>query len=225
MSDALDQDEPAAVGAPGRRRRNSLNREVIVRTAMDAFRGSDLGTLTFQALGRHLSAHPTAIYRHFRDKDELLRAAADWLLAGALDGLVLTGSWPDDVRALVLHVRRRYLEHPGVVVLIATASGPLQGEATATEQVLALLRSGGLDRAEAARAFEVLQDYLISLTAADAAALHESADPWREAFADLPTDEFPNLVASNDLLYVDREARFRFGLDLLVDALDRRRQS
>jgi AcrR family transcriptional regulator len=202
-----------------------LSRDALVATTIRIADAEGAAAVTMRRLGAELGVDATAFYRHFRDKDELLRAAAEWLLAGALDGLELTGTWPDDVRNLVLHVRRRYLEHPGVVVLVATASGPLQGEAAATEQVLALLRSGGLDRAEAARAFEVIQDYLISLTVTDAAALHESTDPWREAFAGLPKDEFPNLVASNDLLYVDREARFRYGLDLLIDALDRRRRS
>ena len=202
-----------------------LSRDALVAATIRIADAEGAGAVTMRRLGAELGVDATAFYRHFRDKDELLRAAADWLLAGALDGLEPTGSWPDDVRNLVLHVRRRYLEHPGVVVLIATASGPLQGEAAATEQVLALLRSGGLDRAEAARAFEVLQDYLISLTVADAAAVHESADPWRDAFADLPADDYPNQAASNALLYVDREARFRYGLDLLVDALDRRRRA
>jgi AcrR family transcriptional regulator len=202
-----------------------LSRDALVATTIRIADAEGAAAVTMRRLGAELGVDATAFYRHFRDKDELLRAAAEWLLAGALDGLELTGTWPDDVRNLVLHVRRRYLEHPGVVVLVATASGPLQGEAAATEQVLALLRSGGLDRAEAARAFEVIQDYLISLTVTDAAALHESTDPWRVAFAGLPKDEFPNLVASNDLLYVDREARFRYGLDLLIDALDRRRRS
>ena len=200
-----------------------LTREALVGATVRIADAEGAGAVTMRRLGAELGVDATAFYRHFQDKDELLHAAADWLVAGAFDGLELTGDWAGDVRAMILNVRRRYLEHPGLVVLVATSSGPLQSEAAATERVLALLRSGGLGRQEAARAFEVLQDYLISLTVADAAALHESIEPWRQAFAGLPQDEFPNLAASGDLLYVDREARFRYGLDLLVDALDRRR--
>jgi AcrR family transcriptional regulator len=200
-----------------------LSREALIAATVRIADADGATAVTMRRLGAELGVDATAFYRHFRDKDELLHAAADWLIAGALEGFEPTGDWARDVRELVLGVRRRYLEHPGLVVLVATASGPLQSEVEATERVLALIRSGGFDREEAARAFEVLQDYLIALTVADAAAIHESVDPWRDAFAHLPEDEFPNLAASADLLYVDREARFRFGLDLLIDALDRRR--
>lgn len=201
-----------------------LTREALVGATIRIADAEGASAVTMRRLGAELGVDATAFYRHFRDKDELLHAAADWLVAGALDGLAPTGDWPRDVRDLVLNVRRRYMDHPGLVVLVAMASGPLQSEAAATEQVLALLRSGGLDRDEATRAFEVLQDYVISFTVADAAALHESIEPWSQAFAGLPPGEYPNLADAADLLYVDREARFRYGLDLLIDALDRRRR-
>jgi len=200
-----------------------LSRDALVAATIRIADAEGAGAVTMRRLGAELGVDATAFYRHFRDKDELLQAAGDWLVAGAFDGLELSGDWAEDVRRMVLNGRRRYLEHPGLLVLVATSSGPFQSEAAATERVLDLLRSGGLEREEAARAFEVIQDYLISFTVADATALHESIAPWREAFAELPADEFPNLAASADLLYVDREARFRYGLDLLIDALDRRR--
>jgi AcrR family transcriptional regulator len=200
-----------------------LTREALLAATIRLADAEGATAVTMRRLGAELGVDATAFYRHFRDKDELLQAAGDWLVAGAFEGLELSGEWAEDVRRMVLSGRRRYLEHPGLLVLVATSSGPFQSEAAATERVLTLLRSGGLGREEAARAFEVIQDYLISFTVADAAALNESIEPWRQAFAGLPKDEFPNLAGSVDLLYVDREARFRYGLDLLIDALDRRR--
>jgi AcrR family transcriptional regulator len=215
----------AAVSAnrPRRERAAPLTRETLVAATIRIADAEGAGAVTMRRLGADLGVDPTAVYRHFRDKDELLRSAADWLVAGAFDGLELGGTWAEDVRDLVLHVRRRYLEHPGLVVLVATSRGPLQSEAAATERVLALLRAGGLDADAAVRAFEVLQDYLIALTVADAGALGESTEPWREAFASLPPEAFPNLAAAGGSLYVDLEARFRYGLDLLIESLDRRR--
>lgn len=200
-----------------------LTRDALLAATIRIADAEGPTAVTMRRLGAELGVDATAFYRHFRDKDELLQAAGDWLVAGAFDGVELSGEWAADLRRMVLSGRRRYLEHPGLLVLVATSSGPFQSEAAATERVLAHLRSGGLAPEEAARAFEVIQDYLISFTVADAAALHESIDPWRQAFEALPEAEFPNLAASANLLYVDREARFRYGLDLLIDALDRRR--
>ena len=202
-----------------------LTREALVAATIRIADAEGAAAVTMRRLGADLGVDPTAVYRHFRDKDELLQAAADWLVSGAYEGLELGGTWAEDLRSLALHVRRRYMEHPGLVVLVATARGPLQSEAAATERLLAILRDGGFSPVEAARAFEVLQDYLILLTVADAAASRESNDPWRETFAGLSPTEFPNVTASAEALYADLEARFQYGLDLLIDSLDRRRGS
>ena len=52
-----------------RRPRGSLNQAVIVAAALKVTDADGIGSLTFEALGRELRAHPTAIYRHFREKD------------------------------------------------------------------------------------------------------------------------------------------------------------
>jgi AcrR family transcriptional regulator len=176
-------------------------------------------------LGAELGVDPTAVYRHFRDKDELLQAAADWLLAGVFDDWEASGDWAADLRTFVLHARRRYLEHPGLLVLVASASGPLQSEASATDRVIGMLRSGGLGVEDAARGFEVLQDYLISLTVLDAGPQAQTQESWRGPFAALAPREYPHLAEAAPLLYEDLDARFEYGLDLLVDSLDRRRRT
>ena len=45
-----------------------------------AVRGGNPEPLTVRRLGKELGADPTAIYRHFRDKDELVRAVLDRLV-------------------------------------------------------------------------------------------------------------------------------------------------
>ena len=46
---------------------------------------------------------------------------------------------------------------------------------------------------------------------------------FKKAFTSLPSEAFPNLAAVGGSLYVDLDARFRHGLDLLIESLDRRR--
>ena len=73
---------PAAPNkARPRRARDSLSREIIVAAADAVVQRDGLDRLTFQAIGEELDAHPTSIYRHFRDKDELLLALIDTLRA------------------------------------------------------------------------------------------------------------------------------------------------
>lgn len=178
--------------------------------------------VTLRRLGRELGVDATAMYRHFRDKDELLTAAADRLLVEALDGLEATGSLRDAFHSIATHVRRVYLAHPGLVGLLATAPGPLPSEARATEAGLAILRSAGLSLPEAVAAFEVLQDHLLAITALDAVRRGQSGDAWRAPFTGLSRDEYPNLAEAAPYLYGDLDARFHLGLDLLLEAIEAR---
>lgn len=199
-----------------------LSRERIVDACVAIADGEGPDAVTLRRIGRELGFDPTALYRHFRDKGELLSAAADRALAEGLEGIRVTGDWKSDLRNVARHVRSVYLRHPGLVILVANAPAPLPSEARLTEAGLAILGSSGLPATEAVVAFEVLQDYLIAVTATDAVRAGGSAEPWRQLFASLPPDEYPNLAASGRLLYRDPEARFTLGLDLLIEAIDAR---
>ncbi|MFL5724109.1 MAG: TetR/AcrR family transcriptional regulator [Chloroflexota bacterium] len=215
-------------GAPqsGSRRRPRaapLSREALVAATVRIADGQGSGAVTMRRLGAELGVDPTAVYRHFGSKDELLQAAADWLVAGAFEGYEPRGEWADDLRAMIIHIRRRYLRHPELLRLVATARGPVRSEPGATDRVLGMLRDGGLPPEDVVPAFEVLQDYLIGFTVLDAGSLGQSPDEWRRAFHDVAPAAYPHLAASVDALYQDAEARFGYGLDLLIESLERRR--
>ena len=96
--------KPARQGATPsgpRRARDSLSREIIVAAADAVVERDGLDRLTFQSIGEELDAHPTSIYRHFRDKDELLLALIDTLRAPFVqrrDGRRPTTGWPTCAR-------------------------------------------------------------------------------------------------------------------------------
>ncbi|MEV4975918.1 helix-turn-helix domain-containing protein [Streptomyces scopuliridis] len=84
----------------GRRRllQGTLSQELIIKAAFRVADSSGMEKLTFDALGRELSAHPTAIYRHFRNKDELLLALIGDLHEEALSNTPPpTDDWAHDL--------------------------------------------------------------------------------------------------------------------------------
>src|SRR5207244_1223791 len=63
---------------PGRRSaRGTLSRDRLVTAALELVEAAGLDGLSMRALGAHLGVDPTAVYRYFRAKDELLEALAD----------------------------------------------------------------------------------------------------------------------------------------------------
>ena len=89
--------QPALTRLP----RGTLSQAVIIEAALAVSERKGLGALSFQALGAELGAHPTAIYRHFRDKDELVLAVVDGLYAEMLAELAPSSEdWAADLRTL-----------------------------------------------------------------------------------------------------------------------------
>ena len=57
--------------------------------------GTEPDALSFRKIGKELGADPTALYRHFADKDELLLALADRVIAMGMDGYRPGARWKD----------------------------------------------------------------------------------------------------------------------------------
>ncbi len=196
-----------------------LSATVILDACIDLADREGIGAVTLRRLGAELSVDPTAVYRHFRDKSELLAAVADRLLDGVAEGFGSTGDWRRDVRSIALAARRVYLAHPALAHVLATAPAPLPSNTQLVEITFGALRSAGLDDRSVALAGEVIENYVAGASSLDAAVGTEVNAAWRAAFAMLPPERYPNAVAIAPYLYRGDEASFAFGLDLILDAL------
>ena len=100
------------------------------------------------------------------------------------------------------------------------APGALQ----AAEHALASLHDAGFTRQEAARAYRTLFTYTFGFaTFASPDDLEAARRVMRASLAALPDDEFPALTASiaEGAAAVGGDEQFAFGLDLLLDGLER----
>ena len=67
--------------------RAELSHERILDAAQEVIDAEGESALTFRRLGTQLDADPTAAYRYFKSKDDLLLALGDRLLGEAMDQL------------------------------------------------------------------------------------------------------------------------------------------
>jgi AcrR family transcriptional regulator len=103
------------------RRAEALSRERIVAAAVELLDAAGEGGLTFRALAERLTTGPGAIYWHVANKDELLGAATDAVVAAALavePGS--TGSPQDGIRAVALGLFDAIDDHPWLATQLAT---------------------------------------------------------------------------------------------------------
>jgi AcrR family transcriptional regulator len=222
MSSHGRQTDAARPDATDGRSRGSgrLHPDAIVDACIALADREGLDAVTLRRLGADLGVDPTAMYRHFRNKEQLLTAVADRLLGRVLDGFRRSGRWRRDVRDVSLRARRVYLTHPALAPVLATAPAPLTNNQRIAEIVLGALADAGIDARRAALAYQVLENYTAGASSLDAQVGADVDLAWRTSFAMLPATEFPHAVEAAPHLYLDDEAAFRFGLELILDSLE-----
>ncbi len=199
---------------------------IIVTAAIDVIGEVGFEQFSVRRLGEALDADPTAIYRHFRSKDELLRAMGDRSLAGVVDGLP-TSSWRDCIRELCIRIRAANLAQPALASLVRGAPPRHRNELLITEVILATLRDAGFECAAAAQAYHAVIELTIGSAAIDATLASMPATArdqvyaeWRADYAALDARVFPHSVDMAGSLYPDTaDERFAFALDRLLDGL------
>jgi TetR/AcrR family tetracycline transcriptional repressor len=177
--------------------------------------------LTMRNLGTALGVDPTAMYRHFGGKDDLLLAMADRLFGEMADGIRPHADWRDVLRDNARKARRVYLSHPELGRMLSVSPEVLENHQRIAEALLSALRTSGLSDEEAALAYHANVNYVAGVSSMDAEITtgEDDYETWRRVYASLPADRFPNCVASAPHLFPDDEEQFEFGLELLIAAI------
>ncbi|GHA89991.1 TetR/AcrR family transcriptional regulator [Streptomyces chryseus] len=200
----------------GRRRRRPtkqgtvLSERLIVDTALRLIGEHGAGALTVRRLGASLGADPSALYRYFRDTDDLLLAVADELIGRTLRRFRPTGAWRADLRTLGLMMHADYQAHPQAALLTCARVTGRAYEIQAVETILGILRGAGFPDAEAVRVYHVFVDQTLSFAALDAATLALPAGAreaeegaWRGTYARLPAQSHPHIAATAPVLVAE----------------------
>jgi TetR/AcrR family transcriptional regulator, tetracycline repressor protein len=208
-----------------------LTRARIVAAVTDLLERGGVGAVSTRTIGEALDVHPTALYRHFRDMDELLREAADGILAGIADRPA--GGEPGDaldaVAGLCRRLRAVLMSHPGAAQVMASGPARMPNERALTEQMLGLLSEAGLPDAAVTLAYHALIEYVVGSAAIDTAGTADSPAEvearhrvWRAAYFAASPDEFPHTTRLAALLYPSLDEQFEFGIAVLIAGLRQR---
>lgn len=203
-----------------------LTPERIVTAAIAVIGEVGSEQFSVRKLGDALDADPTAIYRHFRSKDELLRAIGDRSLSGVADDLP-TSSWRACIRELSIRIRAANLAQPALASLVRGAPPRHRNELLITETMLGQLRAAGFDAVTAAEAYHAVIELTIGSATIDSTLASMAASErdqnyveWRSDYAALDAEAFPHSVAMAASLYPGTaDDRFAFAIDRLLDGL------
>ncbi|MEY9846707.1 TetR/AcrR family transcriptional regulator [Streptacidiphilus sp. MAP5-3] len=217
------------------KRRVALTRESILEAALRLCSPESGGQLTFSRLGKELGADPTAVYRHFRDKDELVLAMADITIQEGVElaRAALPDGPSDDWRAWLTvtaeSIRASYLARPALAVLAAARTTASPAETHSVELLISVLHRAGLPVVESAECCRSLLDMTLAMTqysaafsALDKATQAKDEAAWAVRYGMLPEDEYPLLHESAPrltALFRDDAEVFRMTLATFLDGV------
>ncbi len=98
-----------------KRPRPVLSRESIAAAAMELTLEEPTTSLSLARLGAALGADPTALYRHYRNRDELLLDLADQIHGQATTRFRPRDGWAESLTDLAFSIRAEFLRRPALV--------------------------------------------------------------------------------------------------------------
>ena len=203
----------------------------MVRAAVELADRSGLESLSMRKLGQELGVEAMALYRHVRDKDDLLDGIVE-AIVGEIEPSQPGEDWKAALRDQVMAARHVMLRHPWARRVLeerGTAGPAMLGY---IESVLAILREWRvLHRPRPPRAPRAGQpDRRLQPGPVRGLGVERSSpapDPIR---AGVLADRYPRVtelaqsVSHEGVLGpCDDDVEFAFGLDLILEGLDRQR--
>lgn len=206
-----------------------LSRERVLRGALEFADAHGLASLTMRGLGEALGVEGMALYKHVANKDDLLEGIVDLVLSEV--ELPSPGEpWKEELRRGALSTFEVLLRHPWACQLLVTGgggSGPARWRQM--DAILGTLRRGGFSVELTHHAFHVLDVYIQGValgTVSFPLPKEEMAEVAETFLREFPAADHPYLVEHIGY-HIDSgvlgEGDFEFGLDLLLDSLERLR--
>jgi AcrR family transcriptional regulator len=209
---------PAVKRPPGRRP-GGVTVDDVVAAAIDIADREGVDALTIRRVAEACGLSPMGLYRHVRDKDDLLDRIVDAVVGPGLQDLQASGPWDQQVADLFRHLRQLFLDHPGVAVLCVLRPTPVIGVARFYARILATLAEGGFTGTDAVHAFDTLLMFMFGSVLWEIP--RTTTDPRERLVAVAIGDEASTQIIerANELSRRDPAEYFEAGLNTILDGL------
>ena len=211
-----------------RGRRAPLSRERVLRAAVALADADGIESLTMRGLASRLQVEAMSLYNHVDTKDDILDGMLE-VVAGEFEEPDTAADWKAAVRQRAISAHDVLVRHPWSSIQWATRIDVGPARMRYMDAMLRELREAGFAPGRIEVAFHTVQNHIVghalqeSTFPFDAAELPAMSARYLEAF---PVDDFPDLAAHIRYHMETPDggvSSFEFGLDAILDALERTR--
>ena len=216
--------------ARGRTPRAPLTRDRVLHAAVALADESGSESLSMRKLGEAVGVEAMSLYHHVANKEDLLDGMID-VVFGEIDLPSRGEDWKTAMRQRAISARRVLSRHGWAIGFMESRSSPGPATLRHHDAVIGCLRDAGLSMELAAHAFSLLDSYIYGFALQERSlpfrTPEEIAEPARDILAAYPADKYPHLaeLTTEQVLRpgYDYGNEFEFGLDLILDGLERTR--
>jgi AcrR family transcriptional regulator len=220
---------------PAARRRTPLNRERVLRAAVELADREGIDALSMRRLGHELGVEAMSLYNHVPNKEDVLDGMVD-LIVGEIDLSADGDDWKTAARNRILSARRAMLRHPWASAVIVSRRQPSPVMLKYMDSMGGIMRAGGFSVDLMHHAFHALGSRVLGFTQElydDSGELEQTPEIQALMIRQM-SHEYPNITAiieqvtHDDASVVgsgcDDQFEFEFALELLLDGLERLRE-
>ncbi len=189
----------------------SISRGQVIDAAIDALARGTYEQMTIRSLAADLGVAPMSLYRHVRDKDDLLDEVVDRLLAGIWRPRAAKSDWRAYLSEAAERLRSFLVGQPAALYVFLRHPVVSPAASERRETLIAVLTAAGFRDDEAESAYATVHTYTIGF-----AALEASRAAW------VPNERVSGALADKLASYTS-PAQFSEGIGYLLDAVEVRR--
>ncbi len=213
---------------PSPKPRTPLSRERVLRAAMALADAGGIESVTMRLLAQDLGVKAMSLYNHVTDKADIVDGIVDLVFA-EIDLPSAETHWKTVMRLRAHSAREVLLRHPWASSLMQSRTQPGPATLRHHDSVIGSLREAGFTIEMAAHAFSVIDSYVYGFAQQQQnltyATSEEATVVAEDILRSLPAEEYPHLaemIVEHALKPgYDYADEFNFGLDLILEGLER----
>jgi AcrR family transcriptional regulator len=209
-----------------------LTRERVFQAAVALADERGIESLTMRSLGEELGVEAMSLYYYVKNKDELLDGMVDAVFS-EIELPTTDVDWKTSMRRRAISTREALACHRWAVGLLESSTSPGPANFRLHDAVLGCLREAGFSVENASHAYSVQDAYIYGFALQEKTLpvdtpeeLAEAAEGLRRQFS---ADEYPHIAETISEHITQRgydfADEFEFGLDLILDSLERLRDT
>lgn len=197
-----------------------------MRAAISLADEEGIESLTMRRLGQRLGVEAMSLYNHIKNKEDVLDGMVD-LIVRDIELPKEGVDWKTAMRRRAISAREVFSRHSWASRLIDSRTTPSPGRLFYFDSVIGSLREAGFSVKMAVHAFSTLDSFIygFALQQLNLPSADETAGIAKEMLRELKIDQYPHLAEILSVYSMkpelDYEEEFEFGLDLILDGLER----